>query len=396
MEKNLIVYKSALLPYSETFIKEQVQACRTWHPVLAGTHAVDGLDLDGLDVRLLWPAASTRWGQQAAKVLREIGLPFPGSVRKLRAVHARLVHVHFATEFVAIWPCLVRLNLPVLVTLHGSDINIHRNWWETSGFGPAASNYPRRLLELARQPLVHFIAVSDAVRTTALAYGIPPDKVHTRYIGIDLERFRPTDLPMEQRRPRILYVGRMVEKKGGQHLIAAYAALRSRMPEAELVMVGDGPLMPQLKAQAEALRVPVQWLGRQSSDDVRREFERASVFCLPSITAENGDAEGLPIVIMEAQASGVPVVTSARGGATEGIVHGETGLAFAEGDTEGLTQALLRVLNEAGVADRMARAAVPFARRRFDIQRCTALLESDYDKWAQHERPANAYAEVLA
>jgi glycosyltransferase involved in cell wall biosynthesis len=172
--------------------------------------------------------------------------------------------------------------------------------------------------------------------------------------------------------------------------------VRAKVPQAELVMVGDGPLMDGFRARAAQLGVPVQWMGRQPSDVVQREFEQASVFCLPSITAENGDAEGLPIVVMEAQACGVPVVTSARGGATEGIVHGETGLAFAEGDVPGLTAALLQVLTEPGLAQRMAEAAVPFARARFDIGRCTALLEQDYASWAQRQRPVADRPQGLA
>jgi glycosyltransferase involved in cell wall biosynthesis len=388
--KKVLVYKSDLLPYSETFIREQVKACRTFHPVLVGTHGLDnGLPLDGVDVRYLRGVrAGGRYAEVAWKLLREAGLAPPGVVRRLRAEQAELVHVHFATEAVAMWPALRRLGLPVLITLHGADINTHRAWWESPGRGPFSRHYPQRLLAMSQHPDVHFIAVSHAVRDTAIAYGIPAEKVHVRYIGIDLQRFRPGGKPVGERGPRILYVGRMVEKKGGQHLIDAFAAVRAKVPQAELVMVGDGPLMDSFRARAEQLGVPVQWMGRQPSDIVRREFEQASVFCLPSITAENGDAEGLPIVVMEAQACGVPVVTSARGGATEGIIHGETGLAFGEGDVRGLTAALLQVLNEPGLAQRMSEAAVPFARGRFDIGRCTALLEQDYADWARRHRPA--------
>lgn len=392
VQKKVLVYKSDLLPYSETFIREQVRACKTWHPVLVGARALNGLPLDDLDVRYLRRSGSGKSTEVAWKILREFDVPPPGVVRRLRAEGAALVHVHFGTEAVAMWPALERLGLPVLVTLHGSDINMYRSWWEASSRGPTSRNYPRRLIALGRHDNVHFVAVSEAVRKTAIDYGLPPERVHVRYIGIDLQHFRPGGAPVAERGPRILYVGRMVEKKGGQHLIAAFAALRARMPDAELIMVGDGPLMAQFQAQADGLGVPVQWLGRQPSDAVRREFERASVFCLPSVTAENGDAEGLPIVIMEAQACGVPVVTSARGGATEGIVHGETGLAFAEGDVQGLTQALLRVLGEPGLAARMAQAAVPFARQRFDLHQCTALLESDYDSWSRRVRPSHTAA----
>jgi glycosyltransferase involved in cell wall biosynthesis len=386
--KKVLVYKSDLLPYSETFIREQVKACRTFHPVLVGTHGLDnGLPLDGMDVRYLRrPGAGSRT-ELIWKLLREANLAPPGVVRRLRAEGAELVHVHFATEAVAMWPALRSLGLPVLVTLHGADINTHRAWWESPERGPFSRRYPRRLLAMSQHPDVHFIAVSDAVRQTAIAYGIAPDKVHVRYIGIDLQRFQPGGAPVGTRAPRILYVGRMVEKKGGQHLIDAFAAVRKRLPQAELVMVGDGPLMDSFRQRAEQLGVPVQWKGRQPSDAVRREFEQASVFCLPSITAENGDAEGLPIVVMEAQACGVPVVTSARGGATEGIVDGETGLAVREGDVPGLTAALLQVLSQPALAQRMAEAAVPFARSRFDIDRCTALLEEDYAAWSRRQRP---------
>lgn len=386
--KKVLVYKSDLLPYSETFIREQVKACRTFHPVLVGTHGLDnGLSLEGVDVRYLRRPGAGKRTELIWKLLREANLAPPGVVGRLRAEGAELVHVHFATEAVAVWPALRRLGLPVLVTLHGADINTHRAWWEDPQRGPFSRRYPRRLLEMSRHPDVHFIAVSEAVRQTAMAYGIAPDKVHVRYIGIDLQRFQPGGIPVGARAPRILYVGRMVEKKGGQHLIDAFAAVRAQLPDAELVMVGDGPLMESFRQRAESLGVPVQWRGRQPSDAVRREFEQASVFCLPSITAENGDAEGLPIVIMEAQACGVPVVTSARGGATEGIVDGQTGVAFNEGDVHGLTAALLQVLKEPGLAQRMSEAAVPFARQRFDIGRCTALLEEDYAAWSQRRRP---------
>ncbi len=378
--KNVLVYKSDLLPYSETFIKEQVLACARWRPVLVGRHRVNGLSLDGLDVRLLRGGGFPRWRDLGCKLLREIDVAPLGMVGRLRAEQASLVHVHFGTEAVAIWPALRRLGLPVAVTLHGSDINIYREWWEQPGFGIAARQYPERLLALSRQPKLHFIAVSHAVRERAISYGLLPECISVRYIGIDVERFKPVGDLLSSRPPRILFVGRMVEKKGGEHLVEAFAAVRARVPDAELVMVGDGPLLPALKARAKALGLPVVFKGSLNSEAVRREMDQSRVFCLPSVTASNGDAEGLPIVVMEAQACGVPVVTSARGGATEGIRDGVTGFAFGERDVPALTRALERVLSEDGLADRMSGEAVAFARERFDIRRCTASLESLYDE----------------
>jgi glycosyltransferase involved in cell wall biosynthesis len=103
------------------------------------------------------------------------------------------------------------------------------------------------------------------------------------------------------------------------------------------------------------------------------------VLCLPSITARNGDAEGFGLVLLEAQACGVPVVTSARGGATDGMINGVTGLAFDEGDVTALTGHLVKLLTDDTMAMAMSRAGPEFVAAKFDLRRCTADLEDLYD-----------------
>ena len=119
--------------------------------------------------------------------------------------------------------------------------------------------------------------------------------------------------------------------------------------------------------------------GFRSSVEVRQELDGARVFCLPSITAENGDAEGLAIVLMEAQASGVPVITSRFTGTHEGVAHGETGFAFPERNVDDLAEKLTRVLLDDVLADSMSAAGPAFIAARFDIGSCTRDLESLYD-----------------
>jgi glycosyltransferase involved in cell wall biosynthesis len=372
------------LQYSETFIREQVLAYASWKPVLIGlTKVPSGLPLDGLDVRLLENAAPTFFGTMYRRVLSELNIPASHSVARLRREAASLVHVHFATDAVIYWPIVRRLNLPVIVTLHGYDINIHREWWERGFLGARARRYPKRLMSLSRQPRVHFVAVSEAIKQRAIAYEIPSDRIDVHYIGIDLRHFHSSGPSVIARRPRILFVGRLVEKKGGEFLIKAYARVRSKLPEAELVMVGDGPLFPQLVTLASKLNVPVQFLGSVNAIEVKRQIDMARVFCLPSVTAENGDAEGLGIALLEAQACGVPVVTSARGGATEGIVDGVTGFAFPERDIDILSARLLRLLVDEELALSMSRAGPTFIAEKFDIRHCTRSLERLYDAMTQ-------------
>jgi glycosyltransferase involved in cell wall biosynthesis len=182
------------------------------------------------------------------------------------------------------------------------------------------------------------------------------------------------------RRRRILFIGRFVEKKGGEYLLRAYARLRNRVPDAELTMVGDGPLQKKLEQLAGELQIPVRFPGALGAVQVKREIDEARVLCLPSVTAGNGDAEGFGMVLLEAQACGVPVVTSARGGAEEGVIDGKTGFAFAERDVDTLSERLTRVLTDDDLALSMSEEARPFVKQRFDIRRCTRSLEQLYDE----------------
>jgi glycosyltransferase involved in cell wall biosynthesis len=385
--KKVLVCKSILLPYSETFIREQVLACRSWDPLLVGLKRLaNGLSLDSLKVLLLDSHEPVLLHRLYRKTLAELQLPPAGFVARLKEERASLAHVHFGTEAVVLWPIIRRLGIPMAVTLHGYDINVYRESWEKGVLRFGDRRYPKRLLAIAKSERVHFIAVSEAVKRRAVEYGLPAGKVTVRHIGIDLTRFVYRGNPVSKRRRRILYVGRFVEKKGGEFLIRAYARVRAKVEGAELVMIGDGPLTKRFHDLAHELHVPVSFTGPLTSAEVKNHIDEARVFCLPSVTAENGDAEGLPIVILEAQACGVPVVTSARGGAEEGIVNGQTGFSFAERDVGVLSDRLTQLLLDDELALSMSAAAPKFVRLNFDIDKCTKSLELLYDNLTESAR----------
>jgi glycosyltransferase involved in cell wall biosynthesis len=177
----------------------------------------------------------------------------------------------------------------------------------------------------------------------------------------------------------VLFVGRLVEKKGCEYLIRAFAQVKQLVPDASLIIAGDGVLRGELSQLARQLGVRAQFRGALSSDEVAQELHLARVFCLPSVTAANGDAEGFGIVLLEAQASGVPVVTSAMGGASEGINEGVTGFAFRERDVDTLAARLVELLTNDAIAASFALAGPRFVSQRFDLHRCTEALEALYD-----------------
>lgn len=376
----VIVYKSRLLPYSETFIREQVRMLRGWRAILAGDDKVGkGLALDGLDVRLL--GYRSRILQRLANRSSKYLIWSWPKLRALKDEHADLLHIHFATDAYRIWPLARQLALPTLITLHGYDINTYRSWWEAGNGGPFMRNFPSGLLKLAQDPRVHFIAVSKAIRQSAIEFGLPEEKITVRHIGVDTESFTPGPKPIAQRRD-ILYVGRLVEKKGCRYLLQAFEQIQDDFPDYRLVIVGAGPLGDELRSYARERGVRAVFLGALPAEQVRRCLDETRVFCLPSITADNGDAEGLGIVILEAQAAGVPAITSARGGAQEGIVHGRTGFAHAEKDVAALRQGLVNLLRSDDLAERFGRHGREHVVATMDIASCNQQLEELYEQHA--------------
>lgn len=377
--KKVIIFRNDLLSRSETFIKEQARALGTWKPVLVGYGRVkDGLDLGDLEDQIIPGAAGRSFGRYASRLRQVLGRPHSAAVATLRDVGAELVHAHFGTDATDIWPSVKAAGLPMLVTLHGYDINIHREWWEAGHGGIHRRVYPRRLLQMAHDPAVHFIAVSQAIKRRAIEYGIPEGKITVCYIGVDTERFKPGGLPIDQRRKRILFVGRMVEKKAPLLLIRAFSEVRKQVPEAELVMIGDGPLLEDAKQLARTLDGPVEFMGAQPSDAVLTQLHLARVFCLPSITAENGDAEGLPICLMEAQASGTPVVTTPNGGSAECVIEGATGIIIAENDQLDLVNSLSISLQNTVFLRKAQEASTSHMANCFRLDRTTRLIEAAY------------------
>ena len=380
--KRILVFRSSLLAASETFIKQQVSSLVSWDAMLVGNQRLSsGLTIEGINSSIITDHYDTFWQKLKWRLFRSFGWPKSQEYLDIVAYKPALVHVHFGTDAVLAWPWIRHLGLPMLVTLHGFDINTHPEWWISGHHGDYWRNYPGQLKALAHKKNVSFIAVSQAIRQRAIqAYGIPAHKISVLHIGVDHQTFSLGKTPICERPMRVLFVGRLVEKKAAHVLIRAMAQVQQLVPQAELSIVGDGSQRDELQQLANELKVQVNFLGEMPSDRVRAQLHEARIFCLPSITAINGDAEGLPIVLLEAQACGLPVVTSARGGRDEGIADGVTGFSFDEGDVAALSKHILRLLQDDHLAQKMSEAGPKFIAENFRLDDCTAKLEAHYDK----------------
>jgi len=358
--KSVAIYRDTLLPVSETFISEQVRALREFHPTYLGLGpSIPSLWFEGDAVYL---ATGDDFVSKARRRLfRSIPLE-PFFYRRVQKLNVELIHAHFASDGANVSKLAEKLRVPLVVTLHGYDVTV-------------LQDFKKRYSFLWMQASA-FFCVSQFIRLKALEAGFPASKLIVHHIGVDSEKFRP---PAQKRdRNLVLFVGRLVEKKGCESLLRAMQIVRRTLPDAYLVMIGNGPLLPMLKSLASALKINTQFLGSLPSQDIQMFMQKAQVFCGPSQTAANGDSEGLGMVFLEAQASGLPVVSTLHGGIPEAVCNGVTGLLTPEGDFSSLAKSLLKYLSDQDLAVKHGMAGPPWIREVFDLTKQTKILEGLY------------------
>ncbi|RKX71221.1 hypothetical protein DRP53_02420 [candidate division WOR-3 bacterium] len=177
----------------------------------------------------------------------------------------------------------------------------------------------------------------------------------------------------------ILFVGRLVERKGVEYLIRAFAQIKDEIGE-DLYIVGSGPLMGRLKGLSEELdlRERVRFFGLISDEELTRLLAGCRVFSLPAVVDRKGDTEGLGVVLIEALAYKRPVVASRVGGITDIVIDNKTGVLVEPGDVDELARALLRLVKDEGLRRRLGKEGADYVRDRFSWSRVTDLLIKAY------------------
>ena len=361
------VWRTELGAPSETFIVNQVAAMRRWRPVLVGLRrAQPSLPLGE---HLLLDEHGT-WGRARRSLMWRAGWDAAAQAA-LSTPSVGLVHAHFAVDALAVRTSARLARCPLVFTAHGYDVTSH---------APALTGSPIRsgwgdLVGMASA----VIAVSDHIAGRVEAMGVPTSKIVVRHIGIPL----PTPAPYDGPRKGVVFVGRLVEKKGVADLLEAVARLGEPLRSTPVRVVGDGPLRGELEDTARRLGLDVTFLGRQPPAVVADELARGRVFCAPSRTAANGDVEGFGMVFLEAAAAGLPVVTYDSGGTSEAVAHGRTGLVVPERDVEALSAALGSLLLDPARAQALGAAGRRRVVEEFQVGPMTAQLEDLYDAVAR-------------
>ncbi len=379
---------------SDTFIQREVAALRALgHPVetcsirttgaehLVGPeqrdeHARTFKVLDACKSPRRLISAHLRWMQQPGRYLRALALAWKTAPKGIKGRLYNLIYfaeaavladhlaqrgVEHLHNHIAKASCTVAMlaselsGIPYSFTIHGPDIFFEPHHW--------------RIDEKAAR--ARFVAcISDFCRSQLMCFAGQEhwDRFHIIHCGVDPARYRPAPHDGQE----LLFVGRLAAVKGVPVLLEAVAALKPRFPALRLTLIGDGPDRPALEAQARALGLgeTVQLLGYRSQSEVAEALAETDIFTLPSF------AEGVPVVLMEALASHVPVVTTQIAGVPELVQDGASGRLVPPGDTQALEQAIAGLLRSDSLRRTMGAEGRARVEAAYDISREAARLSS--------------------
>jgi len=275
-------------------------------------------------------------------------------------------------------PICRKAGIPLLVTFHGFDVTAAPRRW------PAYGEQVKRML----QGGAFFAAITKEMADLAVALGADPGSVYPSYLGVPTREFRFLDRAGRSGPIHFLHAGRLTAKKGVPDLINAFAKAFPAAGEAILTIAGDGEEMDLVRKSAERAKATneVRILGRASDEALERLRGEADVFVANCRTDEAGTREGLPIAILEAASTGLPILSTWHAGIPEAVEDGVTGRLVPERNEKALV-ASLREMADRSLCLEWGRAGRRRMEEVFDLDKCNDNLWMAYESVASSPRP---------
>jgi colanic acid/amylovoran biosynthesis glycosyltransferase len=366
---------------TETFLYNIVRSARTTRPLLVGFERARAEAFPHAGpVLALYPPGSFAALRRRARLRIWGAEGDPGFVPRrvapwLERNGARLLHAHFGDIGASLLPLQHQTRLPLITSFYGHD----------AGRLARLPAWHRRFRELFAAGET-FLVEGPALERRLRELGCPPEKIQIQRIAIDIARypFRARVSPPDDRPVRLFFCARFTEKKGLPQALEALARVRDR--SFRLRVGGDGPQRPEIDAAIRRLRLDgkVELLGMLSHERMIEELDRCDVFLQPSLTAADGDSEGgAPTTLLEAQACGVPIVTTDHADIPAVVDPGRSALLCPEADVVALARNLETLLAEPGRWGGMGAAG-------------RAWVERHHDVAVEGERLEKLYAELIA
>ncbi len=332
-------------------------------------------NFDNLSILSLTDSKKLLCAQSFKKILFTLTRKSKALEDSIVSNNIHLIHAHFGVDAVYALKLAKKNNVPLITTFHGYDITRLPKF---TLFPLSWMIYNIYFEKLKKEGDV-FIAVSNYIKEKLEKAGFPKEKIVLHHIGIDVDKI-PYKKVRNNREVTILAVGRLTEKKGTIYLLKAFEELYQKHKNIKLILVGDGPLKEKLMQFTDDLKSKskIVFKGALKHIEVINEMLNADIFCFPSITAGDGDQEGLGMVQLEAAATGLPVVASDSGGIKDGIIHNQTGYLVREKDVKQLTEGIGILIENKKLREELGSHGRENMEKNFNINTQSKMLEQIY------------------
>lgn len=362
------MFRSDLLPGTETFIRSQVEALRQWQPSVIGLNKVQSVLSRPSDTVILQAYEEPNLASRYLRRFTRSRAIF----RAIKDMRPQVVHAHFAMDGILVNSACARLRIPLIVSVYGMDVTAL-----AARSGVRGIVYRIRLRRMFRRA-TKILAVSDFLARAAIELGAPREKTVVHRLGIHI----PTEVPAGRADCDwdVLVVGRLIGKKGIDDLLRA--SIQTKSPEGtalRVAIVGDGPIRGELEKLATDIGASATFFGSQSPNEIQALMHSSKMLAVPSKTAADGDREGLPMILLEAAANGLPIVATRHSGIPEFVSDGLTGLLSAEADVDGLARNIQRLLEDEVLRTKLSSEARRKVSEEYSLVLQANRLEAFYD-----------------
>jgi colanic acid/amylovoran biosynthesis glycosyltransferase len=267
------------------------------------------------------------------------------------------------------------------------DVGVVKGKVVTSFYGYDISRYIREKGEDAYDYLFSksdlFLPLSNQMKDELIRLGCNRQKVVVHRIGVDINRFNFLPRKLKNNgKVNLLTIARLVEKKGVQYSVDAVAKVIKKHPDIEYNIVGDGPLKSNILSLINKLKISnnAKLLGWKTQEEIIKLMKDVDILLVPSVTAQDGDQEGTPAVLMEALAQGIPVISTYHSGIPELVQDGISGFLVPERDTNALAEKIIYLLEHQEIWAEMGKAGRKYVEENFDTNKLNDRLIKIYQQ----------------
>ncbi|WP_207432395.1 glycosyltransferase [Sabulibacter ruber] len=365
--KVCVVINKGNLAYSETFIKAHIE--RLGAKVLPVNLFPDEEQENIHSFKSLW--ANNKGLTLVLSILKRIYILIDNKIKILKinkffkTNKIDVLLAEYGMTGVRVMKACKSNNIPLVVHFHGYDA------YKNNVLEKFRDNY-KRMFDYASA----IIVVSKDMQSQLIRLGAPQEKLYYNVYGVDLNKFSGENIEKENK--QLISVGRFVEKKAPYLTLLAFSKCIVNHPNSTLLMIGSGELLSICKQLAKSLKIDknVKFLDALAHEKVGELMRESIAFVQHSLVPENGDSEGTPNTILEAQASGLPIISTLHAGIKDVVIHNQTGFLVEEGEVDKMAEYLNLLLEDRRLAITMGENAKVHAMKNFSIEKSISSLSS--------------------